>query len=395
MNAEQERLLSSWLESRDPGAAPASLRAATAEIPLTTRQALLPTLDDVLGRLLGASPIGRPALLVAALLALLLAVVGAALVLRSPGFPPPGLIAYSASQGQNGSTGIRLVAADGTGSREVTPTTPNIVEYSPRWSRDGRTLLFARITNLDPNSPCLGLGSVVLYDLATGAERIVATDLRAIQLVEWSPTGDGVAFVTPPRGCNTPGELGVVDLTSGRVTTAPQDAGMWDVRWVGGLATVAQIDLVRGLEIPTEDERYRVGCPVRLEDADRRVVITDQQAGVQVDLGPGVGAAWSPDDTAIAFIQPVGQASAAGARVPARLAVAGVDGWKVRVFEDAIIEVGANQVAAHTLHWTADGHSIYWTDLRGGHVFDIARGRFADLPEAVQGSTDVQWQPVP
>lgn len=394
MNAESERELRKWLEARDPGDAPDSLRASAAEVPYATRPGRLSALDGALGRLFGPFAIVRPVLLLIVLLALLLAGIGAALVLRSQPFPPPGLIAYTVRVGQTASIGIRLVAADGTGDRLLTAVEPNSLAYSPRWSPDGRSMVFGRVSNLDAFTPCLGVSSIVVYDLATSTERVVATSPRPVQVVEWSPTGDAVAFVTSPPSCSDRGELGVVDMASGRITRAPHDAGTWNLQWVGGVASVAPIDLVRGIELPSGDDKYKAGCPVLPSDADRHLVITDQAAGAELDLGPGVGAAWSPDDTSIAFIQPIGPTKGQTV-VHARLAVANVDKWKVRVFHEALIEITAGQVAAHTLHWTADGRAIYWTDLRGGHVLSLGTGVSADLPGVIDGSTDVQWQPVP
>src|SRR5438067_13048049 len=88
--------------------------------------------------------------------------------------------------------------------------------------------------------------------------------------------------------------------------------------------------------------------------------------GAHVDLGPGVGAAWAPDDTAIAFMQPIDQAPPSkGAPLPAlraRLAIATVGAWQVRVVDEVVVEIGPTEYAAPTLRWTPDGRAMYWKD---------------------------------
>ena len=112
-----------------------------------------------------------------------------------------------------------------------------------------------------------------------------------------------------------------------------------------------------------------------------------------------MGAAWAPDDTAIAFMQPIDQAPPSkGAPLPAlraRLAIATVGAWQVRVVDEVVVEIGPTEYAAPTLRWTPDGRAMYWKDANGGHVVDVASGHLSELPLALDGATDLQWQPVP
>jgi hypothetical protein len=45
--------------------------------------------------------------------------------------------------------------------------------------------------------------------------------------------------------------------------------------------------------------------------------------------------------------------------------------------------------------WTPDGRSIFWLDLEGAHIVDASGDRSADLPIALEGCDDLQWQPLP
>ena len=190
MSADHDRRLRTWLDARDPGEAPARLWAAAGRVAIETRQPVFPALDVAIARIFGNARWIRPVLVLVVVLALVAAAVGAALLQPWRPFPPRGLIAYTAPLPEAGSTGIFLVAADGSGRRQISPSKANLFDHSPRWSRDGRTLLFVRTTQLDAFSACGGVGSVVLYDLSAGAERVVATGLRPMNVIDWSPAGD-------------------------------------------------------------------------------------------------------------------------------------------------------------------------------------------------------------
>ena len=415
MRPESERLLRAWLDARDPGAAPATLVSAVAGVPDTTRPAFFPALGETLARVLGPGTLLRPIVaLLLLVVAIVVAAVGAAILTRPTPSAPRGLIAYTVALGQGtGSTGIRLVAADGTGSQDVTSVSENLLEHSPRWSPDGNSLLFARVTNLDPNlSFCAGVGSIVLYDIAKAEERVVASNLGPVGLVEWAPAGDQVAFTQPSAGCFDDGNLGVLDLASGHITYSHLEGAVRrGLRWVAGAPSVWS-ELDRGpckpagevnrscqTWVPSYDGRLEAEAGGDLRDVSHRLVISDLKTGGKTDLGSGVGAFWSPDSTAIAFLQPVDLA------VPrkgeplrpqlARLAIATVDTWQVRFLDDVIVEIGSTEYDAPTLHWTADGTAIYWKDIFGGHVLNVTGGSDIGLPSVVNGSTDMQWQPTP
>lgn len=409
MSNQQERTIQTWLASRDPGAAPASLRASAAAVPATVRGPIAPALDLAISRVLGLS---RSAWLAAVLIFVLAAgvlLVGAALWRAAQPFPPRGLIAYTVSLGPTGGTGIRLVSIDGKTARDVTPATAVTYDHSPRWSSDGRTLLFARTSALDAFNSCGGVGSIVLYDVATATERVLATGLRPIGEAEWTPAGDQVAFLWPPAGCGAPAELGFVDVASRKVTTSPLGEGTWRLRQAAtGIAAVrASVDRFDVPGVPpltqwvvaSPDGAFVATLTGPRFDDPSRLDVTEHGTGATVGLGPVGYAVWSPDGRSLAFIEIVDQLQAFGVDYRHRLAVATVVDWKVRILGDVLVRGGGSPydgvLGRFPLFWTADGRAIYWMDTKGGHVVDVASGEIVDLPPAVNGADELQWQPTP
>jgi Tol biopolymer transport system component len=396
MNADQERLLRIWLENRDPGDAPDSLRVSAAQVVYATQPARFPGLHDALARMFGPTVLARPVMLLVVVLALLLAAIGAALVMRPHPFLPPGLIAFTAPLGATGGTGIRLVAADGTGERAVTPAGSSTIDRSPRWSADGKTLLFARNVSLGGANYCEGEGSVVLYDIATAKETVVATGVHQIGEVAWSPSGDGVAFTTPAPGCFEDGVLGVVDVRSGRMTTRSLAIGLWHLSWSGEEPAVVEDSQTAATLVLAPDGKLVARCHPDGIFAIGPVEVVDRGSGATISLGEGAAPSWSPDGRSLAFARVVDPLTRNGLGQRVELALAGVEGWHIRslgqVIEiDGLIDRSFREL---DLRWTRDGKAIYWADARGGHAIDVATGQQADLPAGVRGSSDPQWQPI-
>lgn len=405
MNDDQERVLRTWLEARDPGGSPARLRAIVEQVPYNARRARLAALDAVLTRGFGPTSIVRLAVLLVILLAFVLAVVGTALVLRSNPFPPRGLIAYVVPRGPLGVPGIRLIAADGSGDRPVSLTNDNLADYAPRWSPDGLKLVFVRVLDSDPSRSCSGEeGSIVLYDPPTSTERVIATDLRLLHAAEWSPSGSQIGFLQDAADCETL-ELGVIDVETGRVTTSNVGgaAGASIVPGGGrairkGLSwTGTSFQLVDPLlgEVPSSAGRLVAVAPL-VRDIKSRLEIVDLETGNRINLGPGSWPAWSPDDRSVAFVQPTEDVAEFGVQFHDRLAVALVETGAVLILGEVLVpSVGGTEDATPPLFWTHDGRAIYWLDKKGGHVVDVASGRTFDLPTALLGCPDLQWQPIP
>ncbi|MEO5705075.1 MAG: hypothetical protein ABIZ52_08025 [Candidatus Limnocylindrales bacterium] len=393
MNAEHERMLHNWLDARDPGDAPARLRAVATRLPEPGLRGAFPALDAGMWRLRAMSTSARVVVAVAVLMAALVTA-GALLLQPWRPFPPAGLIAYVGPLAATGTTGINLVLADGTGGRAVSSREPNVFDHSPRWSADGRTLAFARNSDLSAFASCEGVGSVVLYDVATSTERVIATGLRTIDVIEWQPNGDSIAFLYPPAGCGAPGELSVVDIASGAVTATPLGDGLWRLQTSG--AAIEAVDTTVW-EVESVTGELVVRCTPRNGASAPHVQVEDRVSGAQVDLGAGWAPSWSPDQSAVAFIQ-VTDAATNGLAHGASLAVAGVEGWQVRTL-GAIVDPDFAQfgdVARLPLvQWTRDGTAIYWLDAAGAHVVDVASGRSLDLTRILVGATDLRWQPKP
>ena len=412
MNANDEHRLRLWLAARDPGEAPARLRAAAARVPYDTAPPRLPALDALITHVFGPARWIRPVLVVLVVLALIAAAVGAALMQPWRPFPPRGWIAYTAPISAQGSTGITLVSTDGTMRRQVSPTQANLFDHSPRWSHDGRTLLFARTTQLDPLSSCGGVGSVVLYDLATGTERTVATGLRPMNVIDWSPSGDRAAYVYPPSGCGAEVELGVVDLATGHATTTtvlpqqseadPAGGIRWHVRWTTGGATAvpgATVTTANGRDFTTTvDVPSHTGSLVATSAWTTPAQVPHLSlvdgGTTTIELGQGRAPAWSPDDTQLAFVQP---GTSAGPNqvelLRDRLTVLTLRTGATRFVADVLMPDGVSLPELPILSWIGDGEAVFWIDGVGAHVVDVVTGRVADLPAIPEGCTELAWQP--
>ncbi|HEY4227986.1 MAG TPA: hypothetical protein VGM49_06575 [Candidatus Limnocylindrales bacterium] len=415
MNRDDELILRRWLEARDPGPARGVLRDRVGAVPFASPGARFPGLDLTLRAGFGIGPIARPLVLLALVLGALLALAGAAVLQPWRPFPPPGLLAFTAPIAASGSTGITIATTDGTVVRQVSPAQANLYDHSPRWSRDGRSLLFARTTGLDPLGSCGGVGSVVLYDLATGTERVVATGLRPMNDIEWSPGGDRAAYVYPPPGCGAEIELGVVDLRTAAVTTTvvvpqqsetnPSPGGvLWHVEWTGDVASAVPDatvtndgpDFTTTADVQSHDGRAVVRYTTTTPDRIPMLESTDRATRTSTDLGAGGVPAWSPDDTAVAYIQPGGSAGPNAVEfVRDHLVIATTGTWQTRVVADVLVADGPPADFIPAVSWTPDGNAVYWIDPSGLHVIDVATGRSADLANIPNGCTDLQWQPIP
>lgn len=402
MNAPIDRTVQAWLASRDPGGAPSRLRIAVDMIPQSHSRSVVAALRTATLRSLGFSPTVRGVALLLLLLAAAAVVVGAATLRPWAPWPPPGLIAFKAPSAAVGSTGIRLATADGRTSVMVSSTAPNVLDLSPRWSADGKTLAFGRTTDLGAFSTCVGRGSIVLYDVASATERVVATGLRPVGGVEWSPSGDRIGFLNPEPGCGAATDIGTVDLATGSVSierVTEFAGGQWRISWVGDdLRAIASTDGEEPVADATSPDGAYIARATPFRDPAARVRIEAAGGGLVADLGPGGGPAWSADGKRLAFIAfptlPSGAVS-----ILNRLAIVDVATWHVRLvadvnFADGISDFGSRPTMPR-LGWTSDGRAVYWLDNAGPWVVEVDGDRIMTLPETFRGCDDLQWQPTP
>jgi sugar lactone lactonase YvrE len=152
------------------------------------------------------------------------------------------------------------------------------------------------------------------------------------------------------------------------------------------------------MDAPSSDGRYvaTVSGPGRPLDETLRV--EEGATDAIVDLGAGGSPAWAPDGSSMAFIQFTRSRSEYGLNFRDRLAIATAGTWQVRTLADVMVldDPGStNAERLPRLAWTSDGRAVYWVDIQGGHIVEIATGRTFDLPTAVNGCDDLQWQPIP
>jgi Tol biopolymer transport system component len=117
---------------------------------------------------------------------------------------------------------IWVIGADGRRQRRLTHPDESIVDTSPRWAPDGRSIAFVRSTfAADPGSPDDGI--FVMAADGSGARRVAA---KAALAVDWSPDGRRLAYVVV--------RLGIVDIETRRARPVPAanlPAEVADIAW--------------------------------------------------------------------------------------------------------------------------------------------------------------------
>jgi len=134
------------------------------------------------------------------------------------------LLAYAMPAGApEDAPAIFLQAAQPTQPRQLTTPPPGHSDHLPRWSPDGRELMFARI---DDDGGC----ELLLVPVSGGATRAVGRCDRVNGGYDWLPDGSGVVAGLEPDGDGKPAPLAILRLDIGRWETMryPIEAGSVD-----------------------------------------------------------------------------------------------------------------------------------------------------------------------
>lgn len=149
-----------------------------------------------------------------------------------------------------------LWKANRDGSNPVQLTQPPMHPLKPRWSPDGKQILFM--------DAAPSVTDIYIVPAESGSPRRLqpAADMETSD-PDWSPDGKKIVFETHVTGRLDEGGLRILDLTTGQVSTIPGSTGMLSPRWSpdGRKIAALQVDvsstITSGLTIfDTESERW-------------------------------------------------------------------------------------------------------------------------------------------
>lgn len=133
-----------------------------------------------------------------------------------PALSPDGAqVAYAMPPGEPGDPpAIFVQATQPTSARQLTTPPPGSSDHLPRWSPDGRQLMFTRI---DDTGACV----FHLVPVSGGAVRAVGSCDRVNGRYDWLAGGDGIVAGIKPGGEGEPGPLSVLHLDTGQWQPMP------------------------------------------------------------------------------------------------------------------------------------------------------------------------------
>ncbi len=129
-----------------------------------------------------------------------------------PALSPDGAsVAYSMPLGAaDGPSAIFVQSAQPTPPRQLTTPPPGDSDHWPRWSRDGRQLMFAR---MDAQDGC----KLMLLPASGGVERMVGRcDRFSGARYDWLPDGSGIVAGLRPDASGKPAPLSILRLDTGQ-----------------------------------------------------------------------------------------------------------------------------------------------------------------------------------
>jgi len=209
-----------------------------------------------------------------------------------------GWIVYSA-RSDNGAWDLFLSRPDGSRSRNIT-NTPNYEEAAPRFSRDGKKLLYRQLAGGSTiNHDRWGFqGRLVIAD-PDGANPAIVGQEGQWSWATWSPDGKQIACLIP-RG------IQIVELATGKVVSSMPREGIYqqlfwspDGQWFCGTAnhlgtmwTVARLSIATGkLNVV---HKFQSCTPDWFPDS-KRVIFSSRPPGQTASRGYGWTQLWMAD----------------------------------------------------------------------------------------------------
>jgi Tol biopolymer transport system component/DNA-binding winged helix-turn-helix (wHTH) protein len=118
-----------------------------------------------------------------------------------------------------------LWKANSDGSNPVQLTDPPLEAFLPRWSPDGKQIVFTGFSSA-------GDGNDYVIPAEGGNPRKLLPDDKGFQLhADWSPDGRRIVFNSVSSSETPKFVIRIIDLESHQVTTVPGSGGLWGPRW--------------------------------------------------------------------------------------------------------------------------------------------------------------------